>query len=128
MCRRAAAANKDEVFDRAMREIAPAAWMRGVRADQTAERGKMKILQWNKRNNCWALSPILHWTSRDVLSYMKEHGLPHHPLWEKGYVSIGCSPETCTKPVGEGEDSRSGRWAGMEKKECGIHLDIAADI
>lgn len=121
------AANKNEVFDRAMKEHHPAAWLRGVRADQSAERAKMHVIQWSKRNSCWAISPILHWSSRDVFSYMKTHNLPHHPLWEKGYTSIGCSPLTCTQAVGvfdeTGANQRAGRWAGMNKKECGINLD-----
>ncbi len=117
------AANKNEVFDRAMRELAPAGWLRGVRADQSSERGKMQVVQWSKRYNCYAISPILRWSSRDIWQYMKEHDLPYHPLWEKGYVSIGCNPSTCTAPVGEEGDQRSGRWAGTGKKECGIHLE-----
>ena len=117
------AANKNEPFDRAMRELAPAAWLRGVRADQSEERGKMEIVQWSKRNNCWAVSPILRWNNRLIHQYMKANDLPYHPLWEKGYVSIGCSPTTCTRAIGEGEDQRSGRWAGTGKKECGINLE-----
>lgn len=125
------AANKNEVMDRAMRELAPAAWIRGVRADQTAERAKMKFVQWHERNKAWAISPILRWNSKQVFYYMKEHNLPHHPLWEKGYVSIGCNPETCTRPIDpeSGDASgRAGRWSGSEKKECGINLDTGADI
>lgn len=117
------AANKNEPFDRAMRELAPAAWLRGVRADQSETRQKMDIVQWSKRNNCWAVSPILRWNNRQVHEYMKKHQLPYHPLWEKGYTSIGCSPETCTRPVFSGDDTRSGRWAGLVKKECGLHLE-----
>jgi phosphoadenosine phosphosulfate reductase len=122
------AANKNEVFDRAMKEIAPAAWIRGVRGDQSAERSKMRPLQWNTRNNCWAVSPILRWTARDVFYYMKQHNLPHHPLWEQGYLSIGCNPATCTRAIQAGDDQRAGRWSGMEKTECGIHLDQGAGI
>ncbi len=117
------AANKNEVFDRAMREQAPAAWLRGVRADQSEERSHMHIVQWYKRNHCWAISPLLHWNNKLIHQYMKAHDLPYHPLWEKGYVSIGCNPTTCTRPVSAGEDQRSGRWAGTDKKECGINLD-----
>ena len=122
------AANKNEVFDRAMRELAPAAWLRGVRAHQSDHRAAMLPVQWNKRVNCWAISPLLAWTHRDVHQYMKKHELPYHPLWEQGYNSIGCNPETCTRPVGSPDDQRSGRWAGMDKKECGIHLDQGAGI
>ena len=44
---------------------------------------------------------------------------PVHPLAERGYASIGCWP--CTRPVGDGEDARAGRWAGSDKTECGLH-------
>ncbi len=122
------AANKNEVFDRAMRELAPAAWLRGVRAEQTDHRAELSPVQWNQRVNCWAISPLLAWTQREVHAYMKQHDLPFHPLWAQGYNSIGCNPETCTRPVDLREDQRCGRWAGMAKKECGIHLDQGAGI
>ena len=35
------------------------------------------------------MQPIIDWTDRDVYQYLKKHDLPYHPLWEKGYVSIG---------------------------------------
>jgi phosphoadenosine phosphosulfate reductase len=117
------AANKNSVMDRAMKDLTPAAWVRGVRADQSTERSKMEILQWHQRNNCWAISPILRWSAKDIFYYMKEHNLPHHPLYERGYVSIGCNPETCTQPIGADDDQRAGRWAGSDKIECGINLD-----
>ncbi len=122
------AANKNEVFDRAMRELKPAAWIRGVRAHQSDHRAKMRVLEYSRRVNAWAISPLLGWNNRQILEYMKNHQLPHHPMWEQGYVSIGCNPETCTRPVGTGDDARSGRWSGMDKKECGIHLDQGAGI
>jgi phosphoadenosine phosphosulfate reductase len=122
------AANKVAVMDRAMQELAPAAWVRGVRADQSSERQKLQILQWHHRHNCWAISPILRWSSRDVFYYMKEHNLPHHPLWHQGYTSIGCNPLTCTRAIGADDDQRAGRWAGTDKKECGINLDMGANI
>lgn len=117
-------ANKDPVMDRAMRELSPKAYLRGVRAGQTAQRGQMKIVEWMERYQCWAISPILRWTTKDVYFYMKQHGLPHHPLVEQGYVSIGCNPTTCTRAVSFGEDERVGRWSGSDKKECGINLDL----
>ena len=117
------AANKNEVFDRAMHELAPAGWIRGVRADQSETRAKMEVVQWNKRYNTWAISPILHWNGKQIHGYLKQHDLPYHPLYSQGYVSIGCNPETCTLPAGGDDDARSGRWAGTNKKECGIHLE-----
>ena len=58
---------------------------------------------------------------------MKKHDLPYHPLYEKGYLSIGCNPLACTRPVQAGEDPRSGRWAGSGKVECGINLTNSLD-
>ena len=69
--------------------------------------------------------PLVHQASLRVHA---KTDLPHHPLWELGYTSIGCNPETCTRPVGFGEDERAGRWSGSDKKECGINLDLGKDI
>jgi phosphoadenosine phosphosulfate reductase len=121
-------ANKNPVMDRAMAALQPAAYLRGVRADQTAERAGMKIVEWMERYRAWAISPLLRWSSRQVFDYMRQNDLPHHPLWEQGYTSIGCNPVTCTRPVSLGEDDRAGRWAGTGKKECGINLDLGKDI
>lgn len=117
------AANKNEPFDRAMQELAPAAWMRGIRRDQSEGRRDRKILEWSNRNRCYAVSPLLPWSSREIYRYMKQHDLPFHPLYEKGYASIGCNPQSCTRPIQIGEDPRAGRWTGQGKSECGLNLD-----
>jgi phosphoadenosine phosphosulfate reductase len=115
--------NKNEPFDRAMRELAPTAWLRGIRRDQTATRQSRQILEWSHRNNCYAVSPLLRWSQREVYQYMKRHDLPFHPLYEKGYASIGCNPLSCTRPIQIGEDPRAGRWSGQTKTECGLNVD-----
>ncbi len=120
---RCCAANKNEPMERAMRELAPAAWLRGIRRSQSASRRDRQFVEWSSRYSCYAVSPLLNWTDADIEEYLREHGLPRHPLAGRGYRSIGCSPLTCTRPVGEGEDPRSGRWAGTEKTECGLHLE-----
>ncbi len=120
------AANKNEPMERAMKELAPRAWLRGIRRAQSDSRKGARFIEWSKRYECYAISPLLNWTNRDVGLYMKEHDLPYHPLVEKGYLSIGCNPLSCTRPVQIGEDSRGGRWAGTGKLECGINsLDSA---
>lgn len=65
------------------------------------------------------VNPLIDWSAQDIAAYLSAHQLPRHPLVEKGFPSIGCSP--CTRPVAEGEDPRAGRWAGWDKVECGIH-------
>ncbi len=95
------------------------AWMSGIRRNQTDFRKTVRILECYEGNR-YKISPIATWTSRDTWWYLKEHKIPQHPLYEKGYLSIGCWP--CTRPIQAGDDERAGRWAGRSKKECGIHL------
>lgn len=95
-------------------------WINGIRADQSAVRKQMQTEQ-EAGFGCKRFHPMLDWTSKMIYDYRKEYNLPAHPLEEKGYLSIGCEP--CTqKPVGG--DERSGRWAGLNKTECGLHLDL----
>ena len=121
------AANKNEPFERAMRELAPKAWLRGTRRDQAETRKGLKHIQWANRYGCYAVSPILNWTSKDIYYYMKQHDLPYHPMYEKGYASIGCNPLSCTQAIQIGEDARAGRWSGRGKVECGINLTDSQD-
>lgn len=65
-------------------------------------------------------NPLWQWDLRQLQAFMDRHKLPHHPLVDDGYPSIGCMP--CTRRVERGQDYRSGRWSGLEKDECGIHL------
>ena len=65
------------------------------------------------------VNPIAGRTDADVARYAEDRALPEHPLRSKGYASIGCWP--CTRAVEDGEDPRAGRWAGLDKAECGLH-------
>jgi phosphoadenosine phosphosulfate reductase len=121
------AANKNEPFERAMRELAPRAWLRGIRRHQSALRKERQFIEWYTRYQCHAVSPLLNWTDRDIYLYLKKYDLPYHPLRDKGYSSIGCNPLSCTRPINAGEDPRSGRWAGQDKVECGINLTNSLD-
>ena len=116
------AANKNEPFDRAMEDLAPRGWLRGIRRRQTETRSDKRFIETAKRYNCIAISPLLNWTGKEIHAYLKEHDLPYHPLRDKGYLSIGCNPLTCTRAIQAGEDERSGRWSGTSKVECGINL------
>ncbi len=92
----------------------------GVRRDQTANRQAMSVLHQPLKGPL-QIHPMLNWTKADVQAYRQAHNLPAHPLYARGYVSVGCAP--CTRPVFLGEDERAGRWADSDKKECGLHLD-----
>ncbi len=117
------AVNKNDPFDRAMKELKPRAWLRGIRRNQSDSRKDRKFVEWSARFGCHAVSPLLNMGSREIFAYLKANDLPHHPLWEKGYASIGCNPLSCTRPIQIGEDARSGRWSGADKMECGINVD-----
>lgn len=65
------------------------------------------------------INPLIDWDADRIAAYFEAHDLPRHPLVDRGFTSIGCSP--CTRAVAPGEDPRAGRWAGWDKVECGIH-------
>jgi phosphoadenosine phosphosulfate reductase len=111
--------NKVEPMQRAISDLA--AWIAGVRHDQTSHRKTLKVIQ-PLSSGLLKIHPLLSWTRDDLWAYIRKYDLPAHPLYEKGYLSIGCAP--CTMPVFLGQDPRAGRWAGMDKKECGLHVDI----
>ncbi len=97
------------------------AWISGIRRDQTPERAHAQILELQD-DGLLKVNPLLNWTKRDVQTYMADHQLPIHPLYEHGYRSIGCAP--CTVAVGMHDNDRAGRWAGRGKTECGLHTDM----
>jgi phosphoadenosine phosphosulfate reductase len=117
------AINKVEPLDREIARLGRKVWLSGLRRDQSETRKAVPVLE-RRKDGIIKVSPLLRWTSRDVWNYMRQNGIPEHPLYDRGYASIGCSPESCTRPVAPGEDERAGRWAGTGKKECGIHYQI----
>jgi phosphoadenosine phosphosulfate reductase len=100
------------------------AWVTGIRRDQTPERARARVFEWDARFGLVKVSPLVAWTSDAVWAYLRAHEVPTSPLHDQGYLSIGCAP--CTSPVRPGEDPRAGRWRGREKTECGLHLGPAA--
>jgi phosphoadenosine phosphosulfate reductase len=96
-----------------------AAWMTGLRRDEAPTRANTPIVHLDVSRGIVKVNPIAPWTDADVEGYIRDRDLPVHPLAERGYPTIGCWP--CTRPVAEGDDPRSGRWAGTDKIECGLH-------
>ncbi|MEZ6143208.1 MAG: phosphoadenylyl-sulfate reductase [Zavarzinella sp.] len=96
------------------------AWISAIRSDQTQHRQAANIVQWDPKFQLVKVNPLLGWTKKDVWNFVVKHDVPYNPLHDQGYPSIGCWP--CTAPVAEGGDERSGRWAGSQKKECGLHV------
>ncbi|HLC18974.1 MAG TPA: phosphoadenylyl-sulfate reductase [Thermodesulfobacteriota bacterium] len=94
-------------------------WITGIRRDQAPTRANAPIVSWDAKFNIVKVNPLVRWTSEDVWNYIRANDVPYNPLHDQNYPSIGCGP--CTNPVKPGEDPRSGRWAGKEKTECGLH-------
>jgi phosphoadenylyl-sulfate reductase (thioredoxin) len=100
------------------------AWISAIRREQTPERAAAGVVERDRRYGIVKINPLVAWTSKQVWRHVHEHDVPYNPLHDHGYPSIGCAP--CTSPVAPGEDPRAGRWRGTAKKECGLHLPLAA--
>jgi phosphoadenosine phosphosulfate reductase len=95
-------------------------WITGVRAEQSANRGTMQLVEWDEPHQLIKYNPLLGWTEKEVLSFIDQHNVPVNTLHKKGFPSIGCAP--CTRAIIPGEDIRAGRWWWENSnKECGLH-------
>jgi len=92
-------------------------WISGISRVQTAERADASLVEHDRRGKV-KVNPLAQWNQSDRDGYIARHELIEHPLRALGYSSIGCAP--CTTMGGS--DLRSGRWAGSEQTECGLHL------
>ncbi|MGD0747492.1 MAG: phosphoadenylyl-sulfate reductase [Acidimicrobiales bacterium] len=96
------------------------AWLTSLKRTDGPTRADAPIVSWDASFGLVKVNPLVTWTDDDISSYLADHGLPVHPLVSQGYRSIGCAPTT--RPVAEGEDPRAGRWSGLDKSECGLHV------
>lgn len=96
------------------------AWGTGLRREQSPGRAAVEMAEFV--DDRLKLNPLAHWTTAELEEYTREHDVPEHPLYARGYTSIGCAP--CTRAVLPGEDARAGRWwwEADGHKECGIHV------
>jgi phosphoadenosine phosphosulfate reductase len=107
---------KVEPMRRALKTLGVNTWFAGLRRSQAASRAALNPLE--VRDGRYKVHPIYDWSDRDVYLYLKAHGLPYHPLWDKGYVSIG--DWHSTKSLSEVDSAEDLRFSGL-KRECGIH-------
>lgn len=91
----------------------------GRKRGQAVTRASMAIVE-ERADGQLRINPLAFWQAQDIQAEMQRRHLPPHPLVAEGYLSIGCAP--CTRPVDGQEDARSGRWSGLNKTECGIHI------
>jgi phosphoadenosine phosphosulfate reductase len=101
------------------------AWITGLRRDQWASRSNIRKVELDHdHGGLLKINPLADWTEEEVQDYLREHDVPSHPLYAKGFRTISCAP--CTRAVAPGEDARSGRWwwEVNAPKECGMHCSI----
>jgi phosphoadenosine phosphosulfate reductase len=109
---------KVEPMQRALRELGARTWISGIRRSQSRSRASTPFLQLH--DGRWKLHPLADWSDRDVWLYLQKHGLPYHPLWHEGYVSIGDVHTTHRLEAGMNDEDT--RFFGL-KRECGLHFD-----
>lgn len=113
---------KVEPMKRALRELEAGTWFAGLRRSQSKTRAQTPYLEW--AGDRWKVHPIADWTDRDVYQYLRRHRLPYHPLWEKGYLSIG--DHHTTRSIHEVGREQDLRFFGVQR-ECGLHeIDLSA--
>jgi phosphoadenosine phosphosulfate reductase len=108
--------HKVEPMQRALLELGARGWITGLRRQQSKSRMDLGVLR--MQNQVMKIHPIIDWTDRQVYQYLTKHDLPYHPLWEKGYVSIG--DVHTTRPLSANMTEEETRFFGL-KRECGLH-------
>jgi phosphoadenosine phosphosulfate reductase len=118
--RRCCHVRKVEPFKRAITGYA--AWVTGVRREQSAVRALNEPVEWDSRYGLYRISPLLEWDEAEVWRYIRAREIPYNPLHDRQFPSIGCKP--CTRAIQPGESRRAGRWwwESGESRECGLHL------
>ena len=96
------------------------AWISAIRREQTSQRAAAPVVYRDERFGVVKVNPLVRWTTKDVWKFVFAHDVPYNLLHDNDYPSIGCWP--CTTPVADGEEPRSGRWRGLGKSECGLHV------
>lgn len=96
------------------------AWVTGVRRVEAPTRAGTPLVTYDEKNGLVKLNPLAAWSDEQMQAYIDEHHVLVNPLVDEGYPSIGC--RTCTVKPLPGADPRSGRWAGRQKTECGLHV------
>ena len=113
---------KVEPMNRALKELNATATLAGLRRDQTDFRSSLETV--NLQGEQYKILPILSWSSKDIYYYLQEHKLPYHPLFDRGYVTVG-DWHSSRPLMASDTNERASRFRGI-KQECGLHLSVAA--
>ncbi len=111
--------NKVKPMERALGELQVGTWFAGLRREQAKSRDKIQFVE--QKQARYKVHPIADWSNRDVWNYLKQYDLPYHPLWEKGYASVG--DVHTTRPLEDGMSEEETRFFGLQR-ECGLHTEL----
>lgn len=89
-------------------------WASGLMRSQNDYRKNLRIFE--NKDGILRFYPIIDVDIEERNHYIKTNKLDTNPLVFKGYNSIGC--KHCTKKGAH----REGRWVGLAKTECGLHI------
>ena len=118
----------------AIRKVAPLqnalgefdGWITGRKRYQGGIRKGLELFEGDEATGKLKINPLAHWSLEDMRDYAQMHSIPPHPLLEEGFLSVGCAP--CTSRATDSDNPRSGRWAGTNQSECGIHLPASPSL
>jgi phosphoadenosine phosphosulfate reductase len=96
------------------------AWVTGIRRVEAPTRANAPLISFDEAFKLVKINPLAAWSDDDLQDYINTNGVLVNPLVDEGYPSIGCAP--CTAKPAPGADPRSGRWQGLSKTECGLHV------
>ena len=108
---------KVQPMESALNDLEVGTWFAGLRRQQASSRADRPVVE-QRADGRFKVYPLIDWTNRDVHDYLTEHDLPYHPLWEKGYVSVG-DWHTSVPLTGNMTEEET-RFFGL-KRECGLH-------
>jgi phosphoadenosine phosphosulfate reductase len=80
----------------------------GLSRDEGGSRAAVPLVGWDPRIEAYTIHPLAQLGTDALAEYVASHRVPLHPLYARGYPSIGCA--TCTTPLRRGEPPRAGRW------------------
>tara|TARA_Y100001968_G_scaffold250647_1_gene235743 strand:- start:66 stop:836 length:771 start_codon:yes stop_codon:yes gene_type:complete len=109
---------KVEPLEKTLSNLNVHCWASGVRKGQTKNRQSMSHIDYIRER--LTLRPLLNWTKKDIFYYMEKNNLPQHPLFEKGFSTVG--DWHSSKAENSKLKGRSTRFGGISE-ECGIHID-----
>ena len=109
--------HKVEPMRRALQELQVATWYVGLRREQSTSRESLPVLR--LQQDRFKVHPLVDWSKRDIHRYLNQHDLPYHPLWQKGYQTVGDAHSS--QPLQTGQSEEQSRFSGLVR-ECGLHL------